>query len=441
MAEENKKENKNRFSIQSEDKISVYRNCIAHGGNLTLYYTVNLFNYNLYTRDSTSSQINVLYNLITGLEDIMQGLQFSLMRFEDIVSPEQYIDEFINTIRQWDDNFVPTDEFLNNVQYISQDYCILAISIDNKEDANYEDISIKDIAKNYKEKALNFFANFKQNDLNTERVDSFIEKISNAGQGLIRPCSEKLLLNYYMKRIYPSYNLIIPEEDFDSTKLLMGFLQQDFIPHFNYFEMDNCGVEIFGAEPQSTYGSVIDILDFPQEISCENFALDYDRIICNNYIMKKEQAKLKIKRQKADIEYEEDTSMQTGGDNMVELEEYKDLAMTALAALAAGRKMIMSDIHLLVLAQSLPELNKKRAKLISDLKNMDIIATFNPDQAKTYMNSFVKLRPTSRDFMLDLYYVLAFRLNNGSSCGDFDSKFTASILGEYAESYEATVMN
>lgn len=428
------------YTARTENKVSLYKNAMVHSGKTTLYYCVNLYNYNEYSFDSIGSQIDILYNLIGNIENIFgNGIKFSMFRYTDILSPKEYMDEIIRTIRLWDDNFTPSEQFRKNVKYTMRNHCLLAVNIDDKKSIDFNSASIKDIINDYKEAFIDSLANFKQQQVNTERIDSINQRILNVGQGVIKACPEETLLNYYVKRLFPSYNLVIPDRMLQQSKVLISYLQQDLKPYFNYFEMSNAGVELFGATTRKTYGTVIDIVEFPSEIVSENFALNHDNLVMNVQTLSKNEAKLKFNRARADIEFEEESAYTAGTrDQELELDEYKSNIETALAAISAGRTICETDIHILLLADSVEELNKKRFKFITDLKNLNILATFNADQAKTYVDSFIKLRPTKYPFTMDLRYPLSFRLSQGAAVGDGDSKFGSPIIGHAVSSAAAT---
>lgn len=426
-----------KYTAKTENQISIYNNCLIHKGDTTLYYCVKLYNYKIYTANSIAGQIELLYNLITNIENLFGTLSFSIFRFEDIVSPSQYKEKFLQTVALWDPNFTPSKEFMDNIKYTSQEYCFLAININDKQNIDFN-VSLKKMFGEYRDLLLDSFTSFRQQKIDTDRIDGLNEKILNIGQGMIKACPEEVLVAYYIKRIFPSYTLALNKDELDINKQLITYLKQDLTPKFNYFEMSNTGVELLGAEQRVTYGSVVDIVEFPEEIISESFSLDLDSLVVNCRTLTKGKAKRKFTRKKSDIEFEAESAAVAGANAEMELEDYKDLADLALAAIGSGRRIAETDIHILVTAGSLEELNKKRFGLISMLKNMQIIATFAPDQAKEYVDSFIRLRPAKYPYLLDLRYPLSFRLTQGSSAGDFDSKYTSPIIGETVSREEAT---
>lgn len=428
-----------KYKANTESAITIYKNAIVHNNNTTLFFVVNLYNFNLHTLESSSKQIDMLYNLIENIENIFGTLEFSIFRFKDILSPKEYIESFIKTIRLWDDKFTPSRDFINNIQYTTQSYCMLAVSIDEKKSIDFAEKGFKEILKDGLNSVTDLVAGFKQQQIDKAKIDSLSTRIANVGQGIMKPCPEDVLLSYYVKRVFPSYDLIIPKEEYDSSKSVLSYLQQDLTPYFNYFEMSNAGVELFGAEAQTTYGSVVDIVEFPSEIISEAFSLNHDWLVVNCKTLTKQKAKLKFARRKRDIEYEEESAAVAGSNDLnMEIQDYKDIADAGLAAVSLGKKICECDIHILVLANSVEELNKRRYRLITMLKNQSIVATFAPNQAKEYVDSFVKLRPSSYPYLMDLRYPLSFRLSDGAAAGDFDSKYVAPVFGEVANRSDAT---
>ena len=422
-----------------ESKITLHGNAIVNNGHTTLYYLANMYNYSMYTPDSISMQLTSLYNMLTNIESQFKGVKFSIFRYDDVVSPEGYVSSLVDTIRLWNESFVPSDDFLNNVKYTSSQFCFIAINIDDKNAVDLNSMNLMDAAKEVVNDFLNAVSSSKQQDINVEKVEAINKQILDLSQGILKPCPERTLMTYYIKRVFPSYNVVVRDSMYDTTKVVLAYLQQEYVPYFNYFEMKNSGIEYFGATPRVTYGSIIDIIEMPDDIDSEMWSMCVDGLVCNLKTLSKDKARLKFMRTRSDIEYEEATSNQVGGDKYaMELADYSDLAEAGIAAVSLGRKIVEGDVHILVLADSVEELNTRRANLISALKNQDVIATFNPRQAETYVKSFIKLRPEEYDFLMDLRYPLAWKLDSGTQIGDFDSGMQSPIIGQTATKSEAT---
>lgn len=430
-----------KISRAVDNKVTLYKNCIINQGKQTLFFLVNLYNYNMYTSNSIENQLDQFYNLIVNIENSFPSLKFSVLSFNDIISPSKYVDSFIKTVRLWNPDFVPTDAFLNNVHSLSKNYCFLAINIDEKKNFDFNEVTIGGLIKESKDKVLDLFANYEQQSIDTKKIDDISTTIDNLGQLMIKPAPEEIVLAYYLGRVFPSYSLVVGEdEDYYQNKAIISYLQQEFIPYFNYFEMTNQGVELFNVQRKTTYGCVIDIIEFPMEVT-DFFSLQHPELIVNCQTMSKRQAVVEFSRARADLRYEEETAAVAAadtGDVNFELSDYHDLAELGRAGAETGKKIVKADIHILVLANSKEKLDRERTRLISMLKEQNIIATFASEQAKTYVNSFIRLRPTNYPFLMDLRYPLTFRLNQGNAICDVDSQFTAPVIGHYVNVSEAT---
>lgn len=425
---------------KTENKVSIVENAIVNNGKITLFFLVNLYNYDIYSTDSINGHITRLYNMITNFENQLQEVKFSIFKFEEITSPDRFIKDFIRTVKLWSPDFNPSPEFIENIDYNVKHYCVLALNVDKSQSIEFEDMQVKELVKTLGKQVVDYFAVIKQQNVDVEGIKRTTSKIENQGQGIIVACPSDILLNYYVKRMFPSYNLVIDQKDFESTNVVISYLRQNFIPHFNYFEMDNAGVEYFGAKSHVTYGTIIDIIEMPEEINSDYFSLNHSGLVINAKTLSKQKARLQFKRTREDVEYERESAENAGSKDInLELDQYSELVEKGLALASAGRKIVEADMHILILAKTVEELNKKRFSLMSTLKNMNIICTFNSTQAKTYVDSFVKLRPVEYPFLFDLRYCLSFQLNSGVMVGDGDDpKFTSPVIGESTTISEAT---
>lgn len=430
-----------KIKAVAENQISVYNNSITIDGHTNLFYFLNQYNYNVYSYESISSQLTRLTNMITSIESLFGSVTYSFLRFEDILKPDEYAENFAKTVKQWNPDFHMTQEMYENIGMFRSQYCLFVVNIDDKKsfDLNqYE--SLKDIAKETVNAIVDAIANDKQQQIDTNRIDQLSRDIENTARDMLTPCDEYSLIRFLCGRMYPSYDLAFDESQLDDTKEILAYLKQEFTPALNYFEMSNSGVELLGANAQTTYGSVIDIVEFPETIDSEYFPLSDGWFCCNSRTLTKQDARLKFSRKRSDINYEIETAEQAGSENgLLDIQASKDLVETALAAVAAGVKIVESDMHFLILANDLETLKSARMDFISYLKNRNVIATFSSDQAKTYVDSYIKLRPDKYPFITDVRYPLAFRLNSGVAVGDFDSGMTSPLIGTDATSSEATV--
>lgn len=435
-----KREESKTIRCVKDNNYAIYKNALVFKKNTTLYYLLDLFNYEMYEMDSIEEHITNLYNTMQSLSSTVgSNLKFSVFRFQNIISSAKYYEELIETVSKWNSNFTPSQDFKKNMDYLNRAYCVLAINVDNVGEKELYDMTFKEMGAYWVGKLADAFASFNQTNIDKNAIDKQGERILGVLSRCARPVNEKFLLDVLVKRFFPSYTLITRDSDLSFNKGVLSYLQQIFTPKFSYFEMTNSGVEVFGANAQKSYGCVIDLIEFPQVILSENFNLCHDGMVVNCKCLSKENAKVKFKRKRADIRFERESAEQVGyGDVNMEIDDLEDLANKGVEESQAGTVLCEADIHILLTAPSATELKAKRSQLITTLKDYDVVATFNPNQAKAYVDSFIKLRPEKYGFMMDMRYALSFQLNSGVAFGDEgDPNFTSPVIGRGLSKYEA----
>lgn len=416
-------------SVKQEHKIGIYKNCLQHNNNLTLFFLIDQYNYGVYSSESIAAHIQRLYNIIGSLDGIITKPRFTIYDFDNIVSPQQYMESFTETVKLWNPNFTPSQEFVQNIPFLSKRFCVLAICIDTVDAADLGDMSVVEIGKHLIKQVTDSLASFKQMDLDKEKIDKISTQIENLGRGVMKPMPESLTIQFLLKKMFPSYQILIKEEDQDYTKEIFSYLQQELTPYFNYFVMSNTGVEYFNEKAVETYGCVLNVVSMPEQIDMSRFNLSDANIVVNSTILPKKEAQLMLKRKRSDLEFEQDTAANAGGaDAVVELEDIRDNIELGLASISAGNKVVESDIKFLVLGNSLKELNEKRSALIQACRDINISLTFAPNQAKNYIDSFCWNRGYDANFLLELRYILSFQANRGVQICDDNSKFTSPIF-------------
>ena len=92
--------------------------------------------------------------------------------------------------------------------------------------------------------------------------------------------------------------------------------------------------------------------------------------------------------------------------------------------------MCTFNCSILVTGTTLQELKENVLLIQHDLKNKDVLAAKSLNQAKDFIDYYLKLRPRKFEHFSSLAYCLAFRLNAGSVVGDLDnSKFFVPAIG------------
>ena len=355
----------------------------------------------------------------------------SMFRLRSIVSKEETIQQIIQTVRMYKHDYTTLPEqYRQYIKNIARDFTILAINIDTKDTVDIENESALKIIKRT-------FDNFVQQNFSTtivsvdeEALEIQNTRIKNSLQRYVIPASPKLVMNIYINSLYPSYNLVFNDWMVEHSNAILSGIQQEIVPHLGWFEMSNSGIVIFGAKPRQTFGCVLTILEFPEAIYSENFNIAVPGLHVNMHLIPKDKAILKFKRMRADAKQEEEEAAVAQTDDS-DVDEHVDLVQKALYSIRQGRIATEVDANLLVIADTKEDLDVKKKHVISILSDMNIVCTIAGNQAKTYVNSFVKNKPLNGYYhVMDLQYALSFQLDAGLSCGEADSKFIKSIRNQ-----------
>lgn len=420
------------YHTETENNVSIFKNVLINVNTVTAYYVLYPFNYDLMDRQSAERHVEKLYSVLNNLYSIVGELKCSIFQLKNIVSKQETIDAITQTIRNYKKDYkgFPA-KYRDYIRNITKDYSILAININVKQNVDIETQNLMSILK----EAFDTFVkeNFSMNvlNINEEQINNQNSRIKNTLARYAIPANEKLVMNIYINSLFPSYNLVYTDymtNDYNRDAILAG-VTQEIIPHLGWFEMSNSGIVAFGGKPRTTYGSVIAILKFPESIVSENFNIAIPGLCVNMKLLQKKNAVLRFRRIRADIREEGSEADQVESlDSDTGSEE--DLAQFALNQIKNGRIITDVDANILLTADSKEELDKKKKNVIQILSEIDgMVASIAADQAKTFINSFVRKSPTSYQHCMDLQYALSFQLDNGLLVGHTDSDFASPVIG------------
>lgn len=412
-----------------DNKISIFKNILINNNTAIAYYVLYPYNYDIMDKSSAERHIERLYNAINNLYSSFGELKISMFSLQNIISKKDLIDQITSTIKIYNKDYKGFPEkYRQYIKNISRDFSILAIQLDVKNSIDIEQQSLKNIIKS----AFDNFVqtNFTTNNtkINLEALTSQNIRIKNILQRYAVPANEKLVMNIYINSLFPSYNLVYNDYLVKNANTILGGVKQEIIPHLGWFEMSNSGIADFGGIAKTTYGSIITILEFPDAIQSESFNLGVPRLHVNMHLLPKDKALLKFKRMRADIKQEQE-EVDNANNSDSDVDEYADLAQRAIEYTRKGRVATEVDANILVLADSKEELDKKKKKVISILSDIHVVSSIAADQAKTFINSFVKNIPGNYFHLMDLQYGLSFQLDNGVLVGDQDCKYAAPVIG------------
>lgn len=418
-----------KYKNLKDNRLSIFKNILINNNIITAYYVLFPFNYSIMDMNSAGRHIDQLYNSISNLYSSLGEIKMSMFKLKNIVSREETISSIIKTVRMYDDDYndMPI-EYKRFIKNITRDFSILAIQIDVKNSFDIEKEDFKSIIKGIID---NFITeNFSMNNvkINQEAVLSQNLRIRNILQRYAVPADSKLVMNIYINSLFPSYNLVYNNYLVDKSTPILGGVQQEIIPHLGWFEMSNSGIISFGGIPRTTYGSIITILEFPEQIMTENFNINMPGLHVNMHLLPKDKAMLKLKRMRADVKQELEEADEANATD-TDIDENVELAQRAIDDLRRGRIATELDANILVIANSLEELERKKKHVISVLSDISVVCSIHPDQGKAFVDSFIKNNPKDYYHLLDLQFALSFQIDDGVLVGDQDSRFASPVIG------------
>lgn len=412
-----------------DNKLAILDNMFVNNGNVTAYYLLHPYNYHVFDLASAERHLNRLYTNINTLYGSLGEMQISLFKLRSIVSKEETVQQIVQTVRMYKKDYSGfPEQYRKYIKNIARDYTVLAIVIDVKDTVNVEDESAFGMLKR-------LFTNFVQENfspvvatVDKSAVRAQNTRIRNSLQRYAVPASSKLVMNIYINSLFPSYNLVYNDYLVKHSAPILSGIQQEIIPHLGWFEMSNSGIVSFGAKPRTTYGSVLTILEFPESIYSENFNISLPGLHVNMHLLPKGKALLKFKRMRASAMLEEEEAAVADAQDS-DVGEDVSLVQRALHSIRQGRIATEVDANILVVADTKEELERKKKHVISVLSDVNVVCSIASNQARTFIDSFVKNRPRNFYHIMDLQYALAFQLDDGIMLGDQDSGFAAPVIG------------
>lgn len=428
-----------KYSTKKENDIGIIgSNVLVNNRTVTAMYIVDSLNYQTLNSEGKQRHIDRLESLATTLGTQRPGIKFTMFNVNKVLTADDVKKNLIDTVRIWDPKYEGVPPVFDGfVTKNSQTFTILAVNIEIKSMADIETMTIKDLFRSFIDSASQDLFSLKNVKIDVKRVTDaergIYDMISNYG---VRT-SRELTFYSYVSSIFPSYEISYNANSYVENNMIpiMGAVKQEIKSHFGgYFEMSNVGVELFGLPVKTTYGSVINILSMPKRINSDNFNLHINNLRVNVKTMPKDKAAITIKRTRADIEFEEEQANEANlkARDKEYLEEEVDLANEALESLSGGKMICEMNASILILSQDLEDLRKKRQSIISELADIDIIASPSLNQDTSFINNFVKMSLPDMEYnhLCDIRYPLSFQIDKGVLVGDSDSQYHSPSIGE-----------
>lgn len=431
--DKNKSKSAPKVSNISQQTIRIIGdNVLYNNGIITAFYVIPLVNYATNTGMGVSIAVEGLTNMISNLTTNNPTISFTIERIEKVIKRKDVINNMLQTIKIYNEDYDMPLEFTKNVRDDRQSYCLLGIDIQQSTVTDVEDLTIGETIKAVGKQLVNTFANIGNLKVDPEQILRFEKNIYQAINNKCMRASKELVFYNFVSKIFPNYEIsydklsYINENNFEA---IMGAINFTVTDNFGYFEMHNEGVDLFDLEPQTTYGCMLDIHSFPMKIDTANFPIDFPgNVVTTIKCLKKEDATLKIKRIRSADRYEMNQAIEAGAEEE-EIEvtaEHIGIATRAIQDLEEGEVLCEFNCSILVYNETLQGLRETVMSIITSCKDRNILAAKSLDQALDFLNKYVNKKPQKFLHMGPLYYPLSFQQNAGATVGDTEGIFTAS---------------
>lgn len=425
-----KKDTSARANNMNKNNISIIGdNVLYNNGIITAFYIVPLSNYSTNSPAGVHKTVQDLTNMIANLTTNNPTVTFTIERIEKTIRRKDVIENMYNTIQIYRPGYEMPSEFTSNVRDDIQSYCLIGIDIQQSAVTDVEDFTLIDTAKALAKNLANKFAGLGNLNADPEQILKIEENIYRTINYKCVRASKELVFYNYVSKVFPCYEISYDKLSYISEKTyesIMGAVTQTVSDNFGWFEMHNEGMDIFGLEPQTTYGCMLDIQAFPPQISTCNFPMDYPNVVTTIQCLKKEDAMLKLKRTRASDRYERDQAIEAGAEleSIEETQTNIDIATMAIQDLEAGNVLCQFNSCMLVYASSKSELKSRIMNIITGCKDRNILVSKSLTQALDFLDNYINKKPRKFLHTGPLMFPLSFQQNAGATVGDTDDLVT-----------------
>lgn len=413
--------NKNKLCIIGD-------NVLYNNGVITAFYIIPLTNYATNSDSGIEFAVKSLTNMITNLTTNNPNITFTIESIEKKIKRKDVIKNLLDTISIYRPDYEMPLAFTKNIRDDDQTYCILGIDIQQSTVTDVEDKSIWETIKEVSKDTINKFTSLGNINVDPEQILKIEEDIYRTINSRCMRATKEVVFYTYVSKLFPNYIIsydkisYINENNFEA---IMGAVTQTVSDNFGWFELHNEGVDIFGLEPQTTYGCMLDVHSFPIKIDSCNFPLDCPgSVVTTIKCMKKEDATVKIKRIRAADRYEVNQAIEAGAEieDIEATQENIDIATKAIQDLDSGEILCEFNTSILIYATSREELKKNIMEVITSFKDRNILAAKSLTQAADFLNNYVNKKPKKFLHIAPLAFPLSFQQNSGATVGDIEDR-------------------
>ena len=410
-------------------------NVLYNNGIITAFYILPMYNYSTSSNDGILRSISEITKLLMGLASQRPNIEFTIERINKIIRAKDVKNNLLETIKMYRPDYDMPLEFSANIRDEEQSYALLCIDIQQTDMGDVEEASLLSTIKQLFKSMVSGITGLGNINIDVEKILDVEKNIYSIIRHKCARASKELVFYNYVSKLFPCYEISYDKISFineNNFERIMGAVTQTINDNFGWFEMHNDGVDLFDLPIQNTYGCMIDIKGFPNKIVSYNFPMDYPGCVTTIKCLKKEAARLKLKRTRSSDKYEIGQAAQVGAEEetLDELSESIAIATHALSELEQGDMLCQFNTSILVTALNREELKKKINRLLADCKDRDILISKSLTQAKDFLDNYVNMKPQKYEHFASLQFPLSFQQNHGAIVGDTDTGINSPAIGE-----------
>ena len=408
-------------------------NILFNNGVITAFYVIPLINYSTASPAGVSNSVKELTNMITNLTTNNPGITFTIERIEKVIKTKDVLNNLLGTINIYRPDYEMPPEFTRNVKDDLQTYCMLGIDIQQSVVTDIEDLTLFDTVKAVTKQMANAFAGLGNLKADPEQLLRIEENIYRTINYKCARASKELVFYNFISKVFPCYEISYDKLSYineNTFEAIMGAVTQTVADNFGWFEMHNEGIDIFGMDPVTTYGCMLNVKSFPLQISTSNFPMDYPNTVTTIQCVKKEDALLKLKRVRANDRYTFDTMIEAGEENehIEQTIQNINIATHAIDSIESGEEILCNfNTSILVTGETKEELKQNVMSIITSCKDRNILVSKSLTQALDFLNNYINKKPQKFEHMTSLDFPLSFQQNYGATVGDTDEIWSPSI--------------
>lgn len=405
-------------------------NILYNNGIITAFYIIPLSNYSTNSPTGIHNTVQDLTNLISNLTTNNPTIQFTIEKIDKVIKRKDVLENLYNTIKIYRPDYDMPPEFTKNVRDDLQSYCMLGIDIQQSSVTDVEEFTLLDTAKALAKNMANSLLGLGNLKCDPEKIMKIEENIYRTINYKCVRASKELVFYNFVSKVFPMYEIsydrlsYINENSFTS---IMGAVTQTVSDNFGWFEMHNEGMDIFGLEPQTTYGCMLDVQSFPEQISTCNFPMDYPNVVTTIQCLKKDHAMLKLKRIRSADRYEKEEAEKANAESesVEKTQQSINIATMAIQDLESGTILCQFNCSILVVADTKDALKQRVMNLITECKDRNILVSKSLTQAVDFLDSYINKKPRQFLHTGPLMFPLSFQQNSGATVGDTEGLTTA----------------